>query len=181
MLIGNVSIVFCSLEYFFNTAMAQEYDNYGDSYSKYPTDDKKYEYRTGPFEDFFVSSLEFCKIKFDDSKRDNRTGTQGPPGPQGQQGQPGVNGANGAQGPPGPILLLLKSIYPVVGENDSTHDEIELAQSTATCDAGDTVLSGSYNVVNPDIADMIIDRVLASNTGWTTEASSPPDLNVQML
>ena len=26
-----------------NAAMAQGYDNYGDSYSKYPTDDKKYE------------------------------------------------------------------------------------------------------------------------------------------
>ncbi len=27
---------------------------------------------------------------------------------------------------------------------------------------------------------MIIDRALASNTGWTAEASSPPDLNVQI-
>ena len=34
-----------------NTAMAQGYDNYGDSYySQYPTDDKKYECRTGPAE-----------------------------------------------------------------------------------------------------------------------------------
>ena len=50
---------------------------YGDNnyYSQYPTDDKKYECRTGPFEGFFVSSVEFCKhIKFDDRKdhrRDN--------------------------------------------------------------------------------------------------------------
>jgi hypothetical protein len=36
-----------------NVAMAQGYDNYGDSYSQYPTDDKKYECRTGPFEGFF--------------------------------------------------------------------------------------------------------------------------------
>ena len=38
-----------------NTAMAQGYDaGYGDSssYSKYPTDDKKYECRTGPFRAF---------------------------------------------------------------------------------------------------------------------------------
>ena len=51
-----------------NIAMAQEYDKYGDSsYSQYPTDDKKYECRTGPFEGFFVSSVEFCKhVKFDD-------------------------------------------------------------------------------------------------------------------
>jgi hypothetical protein len=40
-----------------NVAMAQGYDNYGDNsyYSQYPTDDKKYECRTGPFEGFFVS------------------------------------------------------------------------------------------------------------------------------
>jgi hypothetical protein len=46
-------------------AMAQGYDNYyGDnSYSKYPTEDKKYECRTGPFEGFFVSSVEFCDAK----------------------------------------------------------------------------------------------------------------------
>ena len=38
---------------FLNTAVAQEYDTYSDSYySKYPTDDKKYECRTGPFEGF---------------------------------------------------------------------------------------------------------------------------------
>ena len=57
---------------FFNV-MAQEYDKYGDSsYSQYPTDDKKYECRTGPFEGFFVSSVEFCKhVKFDDNKRDH--------------------------------------------------------------------------------------------------------------
>ena len=57
-----------------NAAIAQGYDTYGDSYSKYPTDDKKYECRTGPLEGFFVSSVEFCKkVKFDkdESKRDN--------------------------------------------------------------------------------------------------------------
>src|SRR5215207_2515239 len=71
------------------TVMAQDYDKYGDSsYSKYPTDDKKYECRTGPFEGFFVSSVEFCKhIKFDDDKdrkdhnRESGTGPQGPAGP----------------------------------------------------------------------------------------------------
>ena len=54
---------------FFNV-MAQEYDKYRDSsYSQYPTDDNKYECRTGPFEGFFVSSVEFCKhVKFDDKK-----------------------------------------------------------------------------------------------------------------
>ena len=71
--------------------------DYDDSYSKYPTDDKKYECRTGPFEGFFVSSVEFCKhFKFDDKDkkdiRDNRTGTQGPPGPLGPTGPTGPAG-----------------------------------------------------------------------------------------
>ena len=60
----------------FSNVMAQEYDKYGDSsYSQYPTDDKKYECRTGPFEGFFVGSVEFCKnVKFDDKddRKDNR-------------------------------------------------------------------------------------------------------------
>ncbi len=95
-----------------NSAVAQNYgyeDNYSydkaysdssysDSYSAYPTDDKPYECQKGPFEGFFVSSVEFCdaKHKFDDRKdhrdNDNSTGTQGPPGPQGPAGP---------QGPPG--------------------------------------------------------------------------------
>ena len=35
-----------------NAAMGQGYYNYGDSYSQYPTDDKKYECRTGPLKAF---------------------------------------------------------------------------------------------------------------------------------
>src|SRR5688500_18147263 len=76
----------------FSTAMAQGYDNYSDNnnyvtdmYSAYPTDENKYECQRGPFEGFFVSSVEFCDAKhkkFDDRKDrdrdDNRTGTQGP-------------------------------------------------------------------------------------------------------
>jgi hypothetical protein len=96
---------------FSNTAaMAQGYDNYyGDdsSYSKYPTDDKKYECRTGPFEGFFVSSVEFCKhVKLDDKDRrdirdNNVTGTQGPPGPKGDTGPQGPPGPKGDTGPQG--------------------------------------------------------------------------------
>src|SRR5215208_634342 len=88
-------------------AMAQEYDKYQDSYySQYPTDDKKYECRTGQFEGFFVGSVEFCKhVKLDDKdrkdNRDNRTSTQGPPGPQGPQGLPGPQGERGLTGATG--------------------------------------------------------------------------------
>src|SRR5688572_4923300 len=69
-----------------------------------PTDDKKYECRTGPFEGFFVSSVEFCKhLNFDDRKdrEDNRTGTQGQPGPQGPAGATGATGPAGPQGQKG--------------------------------------------------------------------------------
>ena len=31
-------------------------------------EENKYECRTGPFEGFFVSSVEFCKFKFDEGK-----------------------------------------------------------------------------------------------------------------
>ena len=48
-----------------NVAMAQGYDNYKDDnkYSQYPTEVNKYECQKGPFEGFFVSSVEFCKFK----------------------------------------------------------------------------------------------------------------------
>ncbi len=88
-----------------NIVMAQEYDKYRDSYySQYPTDDNKYQCRTGPFEGFFVSSVEFCKhVKFDDRKDNdrkdnNQTGTQGPPGPPGPPGVPGPQGERGLTG-----------------------------------------------------------------------------------
>jgi len=64
---------------FSNTvAMAQGSDA-DNSYSSYPTNDKKYECRTGPFEGFFVSSVEFSKhIKFDNKNdRNNKVGPQG--------------------------------------------------------------------------------------------------------
>ena len=58
-----------------NAAMAQGYEQAMAivRYSHYPTNDKKYECRTGPFEGFFVSSVEFCKhVKFDDNKDDRK-------------------------------------------------------------------------------------------------------------
>ena len=93
----------------FSNVKAQEYGAYDDDYnddmySTYPTESNKQECQKGPFEGFFVSSVEFCKhVKFDDKDRDrdnNQTGTQGPPGPQGLPGPAG--GQPGPQGPPGP-------------------------------------------------------------------------------
>ena len=133
-----------------NGALAQGYDNYGDSYSQYPTDDKKYECRTGPFEGFFVSSVEFCKhVKFDKDNdgKDNRTGTQGPPGPQGPkgdtgaQGLPGIDGTNGTQGIPGPNLISPDNTYVVQG-NEANTTNTQIAISVATCDPGDIAIGG---------------------------------------
>jgi len=149
-----------------NAALTQEYDKYRDSsYSQYPTDDNKYQCRTGPFEGFFVSSVEFCKhIKFDDKDRkdirDNRTGAQGPPGingtngaqgPPGPQGPPGINGTNGAQGiqgiqgpigpngtqgPPGPSGPFY------VIQRGGIFNSSQLGTVEAQCDLGDIAISG---------------------------------------
>ena len=143
-----------------NTAMAQGYDaNYGDNYySQYPTDDKKYECRTGPFEGFFVSSVEFCKhIKFDD-KRDhrdnNQAGTQGPPGPQGPAGPQGEQGIQGIQGPigpngtqglPGPNVISPENTYQVRGNDINTTNNQQVT-SVASCDPGDIALGGIADV-----------------------------------
>ena len=142
---------------FLNTANAQEYDKYRESYySQYPTDDKKYECRTGPFEGFFVSSVEFCKhVKFDDRKdnkdRDNRTGTQGPPGPQGPQGIPGPEGTpgtNGAPGPSGITQLNNTTTYTITSPIVLSGDDDAIGEGIAACDIGDFAISGGYTLNN---------------------------------
>jgi hypothetical protein len=160
------SLIMLSVTPLFNNnnntvAMAQEYDKYQESsYSQYPTDDNKYQCRTGPFEGFFVSSVEFCKhVKFDNDKRDNRTGTQGPPGPagpqgiqgpqglpgidgeDGAQGLPGLNGTNGTQGIPGPNLISPDNTYVLQG-NEANTTNTQIATSVATCDPGDIAIGG---------------------------------------
>jgi hypothetical protein len=162
---------------FSNLVMAQEYDKYGASYySQYPTDDKKYECRTGPFEGFFVSSVEFCKhVKFDkdDRKDNNRTGTQGPPGPTGPQGPPGATGATGSQGiqgmqgligpdgtrgppgsagtpgatgPPGINVINASNYYDVVGNLATIGVAGEGTSSFASCDPEDVAISSEYTI-----------------------------------
>jgi hypothetical protein len=174
-----------------NSASAQNYGNqddyYGQSYggnnsyySTYPTDDKPYECRTGQFEGFFVSSVEFCKQKFDDKKdhkdRDNRTGTQGPPGPQGPigpqgpQGIPGINGTQGPQGPPGSTInttTIYTNLGPLV--NGTFGGGVNpFITSTATCDAGDTALSGSFRIFGS--AEIRFFEPLATENGWNATA-----------
>jgi hypothetical protein len=143
-----------------NAAMAQGYNGDNSYYSQYPTDDKKYECRTGPFEGFFVGSVEFCKhVKFDkdDRKdnRDNRTGTQGPQGPAGPQGPQGIQGppgANGTQGPAGPFGLSTinsTNLYFQPGNSVSTPqtaDQVTIL-SNVTCDAGDVIFVGGHSLI----------------------------------
>jgi hypothetical protein len=158
-------------------AMAQEYDKYRDSYySQYPTDDKKYECRTGPFEGFFVSSVEFCKhIKFDDkddnrkdNRVDNRTGTgatgaTGATGPIGPNGTQGIQGTPGPAGPSGITRLNSSNAYEVAS------DVIEIPPGTGSgrlllCDPGDTVISGGYNLENTSPFSSVI-NVLDNHPG----------------
>ena len=144
----------------FPNVKAQEYGTYDDDdndmYSTYPTEINKYECRTGPLEGFFVGSVEFCKFKFDDSKRDNRTGTPGPPGPQGPAGPQGIQGIqgpiglNGTQGPPGPAgPFYMEQESGII--NASQAGRIE-----AHCDLEDIAISGSSTYSVPPGNDVIL-------------------------
>ena len=175
-----------------NTAMAQGYDNYlsDSSYSQYPTEDKKYECRTGPFEGFFVSSVEFCKFnKFDDNKRDVKIGPQGPPGPKGDTGATGPQGIQGIQGPigpngtqglQGPNQINSTSIYSMVGNFSSTAPDGS-ALSIAMCNLGDTVLSGSYLLNNAADATSVSDFALTTQDGWASLATGTVFAAVQTI
>jgi hypothetical protein len=55
-------------------------DSYGDRYNDHKDKVKKYECRTGPFEGFFVSSVEFCDAKHKKFNDDNKVKTFPPPG-----------------------------------------------------------------------------------------------------
>jgi hypothetical protein len=187
---------------FSNTAMAQEYDNYGDSsYSQYPTEDKKYECRTGPFEGFFFGSVEFCKhVKFDkdDRKdsRDNRTGTQGPQGPQGPAGPAGaastipgptgpqgLPGSPGLQGPPGITNVNASNYYSVIGNVATPAFTGDFANSTALCLPGDVAISGEYNLTGQDFGDPVRLVYFGSlgpdpPTNWFTQILGTQTMNV---
>ena len=120
--------------------------SYGDAYSKYPTEDKKYECRTGPFEGFFTSSVEFCKFgKFDDRKdkdkdrdRDNRTETL--------------------------------DTYTVIGNTSVgfAGTASSIISSTALCDVADSATGGSFVVAGN--STIRASQPLANETGWIATA-----------
>ena len=47
-------------------------NNMEDKYSKYPSKDNKHECQRGPFQGFFVSSVEFCDVKLPDDDKSNQ-------------------------------------------------------------------------------------------------------------
>ena len=51
-----------------------------------------------------------------------------------------------------------------------------MALSIAMCDPGDTVLSGSYQIILPGNATSIIDRAVPTHDGWETNAVGPTEL-----
>ena len=174
-----------------NAAMAQGY--YDDGYSQYPTDDNKYQCRTGPFEGFFVSSVEFCKhIKFDDRKdhkdRDNRTGTQGPPGPPGPkgdtgatgpQGEQGIQGIQGIQGQSGITQLINgTNVYLVTRTGNPTPPDSISLEVIAPCEAGDFVINGGYSYSGNLGADTFVVQngpiISPPGEGWRTSISFLP-------
>jgi hypothetical protein len=141
----------------YNDGYDDTYNNVDDKYSDYPTTEYKYECRTGPFEGFFVSSVEFCDAKhkkFDDRKdRDNKTGPQGPPGPRGPEGPEGPKGDKGDRGPAGSVNLLTcppDSNPVLVGANVTDLDLCFAATPAVQCEAG-TDLEGVW--VNPNSTD----------------------------
>ena len=175
----------------FPNVKVQEYGTFDyddDTYSKYPNEINKYECRTGPFEGFFVSSVEFCKhLKFDDMKdhsRDNRTGTQGPSGPQGAigptdpagpqsiQGLQGLTWATGATGPARITTLNSTNLY-----SNSSFNIIPNGQANvtvATCDDGDALLNGGYSVSTSEPfnskINVLFDGAASSSTSGFNDA-----------
>jgi hypothetical protein len=161
-LLMSTLVMLAAIPLFNNNTVVLAQGYYEDSsYSQYPTDENKYQCRTGPFEGFFVSSVEFCKhIKFDDKDRkdsrdNNQTGTQGPPGPTGATGPagpagpPGANGTQGPQGPAGITQLINGSNVYLVEASDSGNSTTAQGltlQAFASCDAGDFILNGGFDV-----------------------------------
>jgi len=156
-------------------------------YSDYKTKDKKYECRTGPFEGFFVSSVEFCdNKKFDDKRdhkdRDNKTGQQGPPGPQGPQGPqgiPGVNGTNGINGTNGVngtdfdpcVACLLDALVKL----DSGAILVNVTLSFTKEDLSNVPIRGLQNITLPLVIDvdvaLLLQQQLAVDLGLDANAT----------
>jgi hypothetical protein len=147
--------------------------------------------KTVQFKGFFVESVEFCKLKIPQGPPGlqgqqgpagptGATGATGATGPQGIQGIQGAIGPNGTQGPEGPNTINPRSIYLVECNIDNSSGD-GFAQSFATCDAGDALLSESYDLDNPELVEgRIVD--LWNDDRWEAAAQGPfnlPDVEIR--
>jgi hypothetical protein len=121
-------------------------------------------------------NFDFDCINNNDNDNTGGDGRTGPAGPQGERG------LQGEQGEPGPNQILPTSINIREGNPDTSVSGT--VSSFARCDEGDTVLSGSYVIFNPTIADSISDTafITQTETGWVaqaTESNPIEDLSIQ--
>ncbi len=157
LLVSLVMLVpFANTTNLFPNVMAQgnEYD--GKSYnnnkyyddrkiSLYPTKVNKYECQKGPFEGFFVSSLEFCKDV--PIVNVNGIGTQRPPSPAGSQVIKISIGVTEATALHNPNQINGPSLYLRNGNLATTNTTSQI-ESVAFCDPGHIVVEGSHHLIN---------------------------------
>jgi len=157
LLVSLVMLVpFANTTNLFPNVMAQgnEYD--GKSYnnnkyyddrkiSLYPTKVNKYECQKGPFEGFFVSSLEFCKDV--PIVNVNGIGTQRTPSPAGSQVIQVATGVQEAIASSNPNQINGPSLYLRNGNLATTNITSQIA-SVAFCDPGHIVVEGSHQLIN---------------------------------
>ena len=143
--------------YYNEESYSHDDDSYDDGmYSKYPTTkDKKFVCKTGQFEGFFVKSPEFCDLVI-------------PEGPQGKQGPPGITQINSS------------NFYTIFGNLITIPEGGDFALSRASCDAGDTAISGSYSLnANPDSPNLIRQFKQDSIDTWATSIDGTPGTSLQ--
>ncbi len=102
-------------------------------------------------------------------------GTQGPQGLNGTNGERGATGATGATGSAGLSSLFGKTYIKVGPLVTSGPDTPSTATSTVTCNFGDTVLSGGYNLLANNGGGTVrgINFQPDSSIGWTTTVTGP--------
>ena len=159
--------------------------------SDYPSPKNEYyQCQKGELEGIVVGSVEFCDQ--DIRGLQGPTGSQGPKGdtgdtgPQGSPGSPGANGEpgdkgdpclpsdplcvgpkgekgdKGDKGDPGPSQILTTSVYAVIVPLASASNP-----STATCQMGDTVLSGGFIMATGgNNVEVRISQPTPTDNGW---------------
>ena len=160
-----------------NTVMAQgnEYDSkpynnndYDDKkISLYPTKVNKYECQTGLFEGFFVGSVEFCQDVH--IVNVNGIAAQRPPSPTGPQVIQVATGVQETTGPSSPNQINEPNIYFRDGNLATTNTTSYIA-SVASCNPGDVVVEGFYQLINKQNNPILgfINPIIEDKDAYTT-------------